>query len=704
MKRLIYILLTTLVILSCSTDGDEHDKPSRDCVKAKVAVILPMNDGLDKHWERTLQLCADNMRKATLSAGTGVDITFEMYDELNHDLKFLADSLAAAGDVTAVIGGLYSSSAKVLAARLRLNDVPLFTMATTEQLVRGYSSWGNLWAMTETDITQCEVLLSKATMYGDKSVALIAKEGDAYCQTFIDWFAFQAEELGIKNEGVFTYTSDETSSMEQAFESGAECVICVPAEIEDIEPMLRAQKNVQQRSGAKVRALFSDTAYGSDVIARTGNICEGLEGVTFGADPESGWEISYQVLFGEASTLGEAQAYDACMMIGYAVMMQQLTPDLTFKQAMQRLVSGRDEAQEGWMLEDIALVAQAIAAGGTPDISGASSNLNFDSKVFTNVLSTVYYDYLIYNQQYVIIDYNSTDGSRRSDATLAGWNWKARQMQEFGDEDENEDENRLPALDQRWALLVATSGGWENYRHQADVLNMYQILRQNGYDDDHIVLIIEDDLAYTPHNPTPGVVRSRVGGENVRQGAVIDYHTSQLRPSDLTDILLGKSSDRLPEVLHPDSNDNVLIFWSGHGLPKGMNWMKDGMFRYTDADAMLSALEGARSFRRLLWLAETCYSGAVASAVENHKNMLALTAANAYETSKADVHDLDLDVWLSNRFTATLHDCLTTDASISMRDLYYRLFQNTVGSHVCVFGADGYGNLYRSNMSEYVGR
>ena len=43
--------------------------------------------------------------------------------------------------------------------------------------------------LTETDIAQCEVLLSKAMTYGAKRVALLAKE-DVYGQTFIDWFAF----------------------------------------------------------------------------------------------------------------------------------------------------------------------------------------------------------------------------------------------------------------------------------------------------------------------------------------------------------------------------------------------------------------------------------------------------------------------------------------------------------------------------------
>ena len=37
-----------------------------------------------------------------------------------------------------------------------------------------------------------------------------------------------------------------------------------------------------------------------------------------------------------------------------------------------------------------------------------------------------------------------------------------------------------------------------------------------------------------------------------------------------------------------------------------------------------------------------------------------------------------------------------------MRDLYYRLFINTVGSHVMVYNAENYGNLYLANMSEFI--
>ena len=34
--------------------------------------------------------------------------------------------------------------------------------------------------------------------------------------------------------------------------------------------------------------------------------------------------------------------------------------------------------------------------------------------------------------------------------------------------------------------------------------------------------------------------------------------------------------------------------------------------------------------------------------------------------------------------------------------LYYRLFINTVGSHVMVYNAENYGNLYSADMSEFI--
>lgn len=59
-------------------------------------------------------------------------------------------------------------------------------------------------------------------------------------------------------------------------------------------------------------------------------------------------------------------------------------------------------------------------------------------------------------------------------------------MQDF----QNEETGMVyPELKDKWALLVAASTGWNNYRHQADIFAIYQRLKLSGYDDDHIVLI-----------------------------------------------------------------------------------------------------------------------------------------------------------------------------------------------------------------------
>jgi legumain len=46
-----------------------------------------------------------------------------------------------------------------------------------------------------------------------------------------------------------------------------------------------------------------------------------------------------------------------------------------------------------------------------------------------------------------------------------------------------------------FAVLVAGSNGWDNYRHQADVCHAYQILHKNGIPDSNIVVMMYDDLA-----------------------------------------------------------------------------------------------------------------------------------------------------------------------------------------------------------------
>ena len=48
----------------------------------------------------------------------------------------------------------------------------------------------------------------------------------------------------------------------------------------------------------------------------------------------------------------------------------------------------------------------------------------------------------------------------------------------------------------RWAVLIAGSNGYWNYRHQADVCHAYQMLRNGGLKEENIIVFMYDDIAY----------------------------------------------------------------------------------------------------------------------------------------------------------------------------------------------------------------
>lgn len=49
-----------------------------------------------------------------------------------------------------------------------------------------------------------------------------------------------------------------------------------------------------------------------------------------------------------------------------------------------------------------------------------------------------------------------------------------------------------------YAVVVAGSNGYYNYRHQADACHAYQVLHKHGIPDENIVVMMYDDIAQSP--------------------------------------------------------------------------------------------------------------------------------------------------------------------------------------------------------------
>lgn len=197
-----------------------------------------------------------------------------------------------------------------------------------------------------------------------------------------------------------------------------------------------------------------------------------------------------------------------------------------------------------------------------------------------------------------------------------------------------------PTVCSHWALLVAGSSGWGNYRHQADVFHAYQVLINGGFSPDHIVVMAYDDIAHNPENPMPGKVFNAPGGPDVYSGVRIDYKGEQVNAVNFLNVLEGNSAALANKgsgrVIASGPRDKVFLFYSDHGAA-GVLGMPSGPFLY--ADELMASIRRkfqSHGFKEMVMYIEACESGSMFEGLLD-SNMAAYvtTAANAYESSWA---------------------------------------------------------------------
>ena len=82
------------------------------------------------------------------------------------------------------------------------------------------------------------------------------------------------------------------------------------------------------------------------------------------------------------------------------------------------------------------------------------------------------------------------------------------------------------STDDHWAVLIAGSKDYWNYRHQSDVAHAYQVLMKNGIRNDHVIYMAYDDIATNKDNPIQGMLFNSPTGDNVYNSLQINYRGS----------------------------------------------------------------------------------------------------------------------------------------------------------------------------------
>lgn len=261
-----------------------------------------------------------------------------------------------------------------------------------------------------------------------------------------------------------------------------------------------------------------------------------------------------------------------------------------------------------------------------------------------------------------------------------------------------------PTRHDHWAVLVAGSSGYGNYRHQADVCHAYQVVKKSGIHPSQIIVLATDDIANNEENPYPGKLFNKptpagTPGVDVYDGCVIDYSSSSVTPDTFVKVLTGDSNGLTNvtgsgKVLQSGSNSRVFVNFVDHGGVGIIGFPRTTMHA-TELISALTTMHTSSMYKELVFYLEACESGSMFANLPTDIKIYATSAANARESSWGTycspndmVNGRSINSCLGDLYSVNWME--DSDASLSggetLHEQFERVKQETNRSHVMQFG------------------
>jgi len=247
-----------------------------------------------------------------------------------------------------------------------------------------------------------------------------------------------------------------------------------------------------------------------------------------------------------------------------------------------------------------------------------------------------------------------------------------------------------------WAVLVAGSNSWGNYRHQADICHSYQVLVNHGFDKENIIVMMYDDIAHNSENPTPGVVINHPNGADVYHGVSKDYTGDQVTPANFLKVLKGQAEEMRGvgsgKVLNSGPNDNVFVFFSDHGGP-GIIAFPSELLQATDLNNALIYMHQNKKYNQLVFYLEACESGSMFNTLlPKNIKIFATTASDPDTSSYACYYDSKRQTYLGDVYSVNwMEDSDKADLTKeSLQGQFQIVKRETNTSVVCEYGDESF--------------
>ncbi|GBG85060.1 hypothetical protein CBR_g39523 [Chara braunii] len=239
-----------------------------------------------------------------------------------------------------------------------------------------------------------------------------------------------------------------------------------------------------------------------------------------------------------------------------------------------------------------------------------------------------------------------------------------------------------------WAVLVCTSRYWFNYRHVANTLSLYRTVKRLGIADDHIILMLADDMACNARNTYPAQVfnnknrRLNLYGDNVE----VDYRGYEVTVENFLRVLTGRHDPAVPRSkrLLTDAGSNILIYMTGHGGDEFLKFQDYEEIQSHDLADAIQQMHQKGRYNEVLIMVDTCQASTLNTQLYS-PGVIAIGSSKKKENSYSHHMDSDVGVSVVDRFTyytLSFFENLDINSSASILSLFQSFNPALLLSHV----------------------
>eukprot|EP01063_Lacrimia_lanifica_P039944 TRINITY_DN890_c3_g1_i1.p1 TRINITY_DN890_c3_g1~~TRINITY_DN890_c3_g1_i1.p1 ORF type:complete len:367 (+),score=149.80 TRINITY_DN890_c3_g1_i1:45-1145(+) len=239
-----------------------------------------------------------------------------------------------------------------------------------------------------------------------------------------------------------------------------------------------------------------------------------------------------------------------------------------------------------------------------------------------------------------------------------------------------------------WAVIVDTSRFWQNYRHAANVLGMYHVVKKLGIPDSNIILMLGDDIPCNTRNMYPATVFNNMNHQLNLYGddVEVDFRGYEVTVDNFLRVLTGRqrANTAANKRLLSDKDSNVMVYLSGHGGDQFLKFQDATEVTHQDVqDTLWQMWEGLR-YHSLLFIVETCQAATLIEGI-TAPAVTAMGSSLKGENAYSHHNDPDIGLHVIDRWTYYALEelnALAPHSKMSLKKFFGKFNANLLGSHI----------------------